>query len=365
MNNVIELRPSQVSLKKACEVLYLNRSTAYKKAKRAKLGESAKTSRKNAPQPRALTESERAKVVETLMCETYHDQPPVEIFHDLLEQGIYLCSIRTMHRILRQVNANGDRRKQRPSQKNAVPRLQATAPNQVYTWDITKLVSLGRVRYLSLYVVMDLFSRFVVAWMVSVKENSALATQLMEEAAARYNIKPNQLTIHQDRGAPMIAHRYIDMMGELGVMLSHSRPRVSNDNPMSESQFKTLKYQPDYPGKFQSPTHARQWCEGYFDWYNFQHHHSSLAGFTPAQVFTGQHQEVILDRQKAVDQMYDTHPERFVKGHPMVKAPPGVVEINPIPQELVDKGMENIVNFPTLSAVKERMTGYQPSQSFG
>jgi putative transposase len=357
MSNAMTERPEHVSVKKACEVLCLNRSTAYQKAKRAKAGQVAKTSRKHAPQPRALNEDERAKVVEMLVSETYRDQPPMEIYHDLLDQGVHLCSVRTMHRILHQEKASGDRRNQRPAQKNAVPRLQATAPNQVYTWDITKLASQGRVRYLSLYVVMDLFSRFVVAWMVSVKENSALATQLMEEATARYTIASMQLTIHQDRGAPMIAHRYLDMMAELGVTLSHSRPRVSNDNPMSESQFKTLKYQPDYPGKFQSSAHARQWCEEYFDWYNFQHHHSTLAGFTPAQVFTGQYQEVIVERQRALDQRYKTNPERFVNGRPIAKAPPSIVEINPMSQELVEEGEQSLVNFPTLSSVKERIAG--------
>ena len=155
----------------------------------------------------------------------------------------------------------------------------------------------------------------------------------------------------------MVAHRYLDMMTELGVTLSHSRPRVSNDNPMSESQFKTLKYQPDYPGKFQSTTHARQWCEEYFDWYNFQHHHSSLAGFTPAQVFTGQYQEAVIKRQTVLDQRYETNPERFVKGRPKAKMPPSIVEINPMPQELIDEGEQSIVNFPTLTSVKERMVG--------
>jgi len=357
MNNVIELRPKQVSLKKACEVLSLNRSTVYHKAKRSKTNEPAKTSRKHAPQPRALTPGEEARVVETLMSERYRDQPPMEVYHDLLDQGVYLCSVRTMHRILGRENANGDRRNQRPAQKHAIPRLQATAPNEVYTWDITKLPCLGQTRYLSLYVVIDLYSRFVVAWMVSTKENSALATQLMEEATARYQIGSRQLTIHQDRGSPMVAHRYLDMMNELGVTLSHSRPRVSNDNPMSESHFKTLKYQPDYPGRFQSATHARQWCEEYFDWYNFQHHHSSLVGFTPAQVFTGEYKEVLVERQRALDDKFSVNPERFVKGRPIAKAPPRVVKINPMPTELIDEGEQNLVNFPTLSAVKENMTG--------
>ena len=164
--------------------------------------------------------------------------------------------------------------------------------NEVWTWDCSKLPTRARSVYLTLYVVLDLFSRFVLAWMVSGKENSALAQQLMAEATARYRIAPGQLTIHQDRGAPMTAHRYIDVLSEMDVVLSHSRPRVSNDNAFSEAQFKTQKYQPDYPGRFDHAAHARSWCGTYFDWYNFEHHHSGLAGYTPEQVFTGRHREV-------------------------------------------------------------------------
>ncbi|MBV1877792.1 MAG: DDE-type integrase/transposase/recombinase [Pseudomonadales bacterium] len=186
-----------------------------------------------------------------------------------------------MHRILRSLGENGERRNQRPAVHNAVPRLLAEAPNEVWTWDITKLPLIRGGVYLSLYVVLDLFSRFVVAWMISLKENSALSQQLMTEAITRYSIQPNQLTLHQDRGSPMRAHGYLEQMRELDVTCSHNRPRVSNDNPFSESQFKTQKYQPDYPGRFNGMSHARNWCEDYFDWYNFEHHHSGLAGYTP------------------------------------------------------------------------------------
>ncbi len=215
---------------------------------------------------------------------------------------------------------------------------------------LTKLPLVRRGVYLSLYVVLDLFSRFAVAWMVSRKENSALATQLMAEATARYLITPDQLTIHQDRGSPMIAHGYLDHMKELDVTCSHSRPRVSNDNAFSESQFKTQKYQPDYPGRFENVGHARAWCEAYFDWYNYKHHHSGLAGFTPEQVFTGRYKVVAIDKQNTLDERYALNPERFVKGRPIVAMPPLSVAINPIVPNEDGSIIDNRVNFPTLRA---------------
>lgn len=256
-----------------------------------------------------------------------------------------------MHRLLRKQGENGERRCQRPAQHHAIPRLLAVAPNEVWTWDITKLPLHRRGVYLSLYVVLDLFSRFVVAWMISKKENSALSKQLMSEAIARYRIAPGQLTVHQDRGTPMTAHGYLENMTELDVTCSHSRPRVSNDNPYSESQFKTQKYQPDYPGRFENIAHSRQWCEEYFQWYNFKHHHSGLSGFTPEQVFTGRCHEVAKNKQKTLDGYFKEHPERFVHGRPGVKLPPEFVAINPIAvEDGVNVPISDQVNFPTLTA---------------
>jgi len=262
MNTVLGQRPARLPLVRACHALGLNRSTVYAHQRRAANDESPRLSRIQSVQPRALSAQERAAVVKTLHSEPYCDQPPAEVYQRLLEQDQYLCSVSTMHRILRSLGENGERRQQRPAQHHAVPRLLASAPHDVWTWDITKLPLVRRGIYLSLYVVLDLFSRFVVAWMVSRKENSALSKQLMDEATARYDIAPGQLTLHQDRGSPMIAHGYLDLMRELDVTCSHSRPRVSNDNPFSESQFKTQKYQPDYPGRFTDISHARRWCEG-------------------------------------------------------------------------------------------------------
>lgn len=352
MNVALNDCSNLLSRSKACQVLNLNRSTVYR---RARPDQPKKVRQKTKCQPRALSPNEREKLWDTMTSDEFLDQPPHEIYHTLLSRGELLGSMSTMHRLLRDKTATGERRAQRAPQSHAVPRLLATQPNQVFTWDVTKLRTSRAGVYLSLYVVLDLYSRFVVAWMVSTKENSALAIQLMEEASIRYGIEPYTLTIHQDRGAPMTSHRYIDMMSDLGINLSHSRPRVSNDNPMSESQFKTMKYQPDYPGRFEGTAHARQWCEEYFDWYNFSHHHSNLGGFTPEQVYTGRFEEIWLQRQRTLQDYYNQHPERFINGPPTAARPPEVVEINPRPDtDDSTCSAEGEVNFPTLTAVKER-----------
>jgi putative transposase len=350
VNTVIEQRPDRLPMSIACAALGLNRSSMYGRRKRAEHNQPPRRSRKESVQPRALSEHECEHVIETLHSAPYCDQPPAEVYQRLLEQDQYLCSVSTMHRLLRKQGESGERRVQRPAQHNAIPRLLAVAPNDVWSWDITKLPLMRRGIYLSLYVVLDLFSRFAVAWMISKKENSALAEQLMNEAVTRYGIAPGQLTLHQDRGSAMIAHGYLESMKELDVTCSHSRPRVSNDNAFSESQFKTQKYQPDYPGRFDSVAHARGWCEDYFDWYNFKHHHSGLAGFTPEQVFTGRYREVAIDKQQALDERYALNPERFVKGRPIVSLPPESVAINPIVQSEDGNVIGDRVNFPTLTA---------------
>ena len=351
MNVVINERPAHIPLQAACRALGLNRASVYARRRGAK--SEPVRSRQDAPQPRALSVQEREHIVTTLSSAEFCNQPPVEIYQTLLERGEHLCSVSTLHRLLRQRGENGERRNQRTAQHHAILRLVAAAPNQVWTWDCSKLPTRARGAYLTLYVVLDLFSRFVVAWMVSMKENSALAQQLMVEATARYGINAGRLTIHQDRGAPMTANRYIDLLSEMGIVLSHSRPRVSNDNAFSEAQFKTQKYQPDYPGLFEHTAHARTWCESYFDWYNFDHHHAGLAGYTPEQVFTGRYHDVAARKQCALDARYAQNPERFVKGPPRVALPPTRVEINPVTPEQIEAGADTAVNFPTLPRVAE------------
>ena len=345
--------PAGVSEREACVVLDICRNSLRAARDRyhfcGPISPHRRT-RKATQQPRALSAEEREVVREVLTSEAYRDQPPAQVYYSLLEQGTYLCSVSTMHRLMRDSGLNGERRQQRPANPQPIPRLKATAPLQVWTWDIAKLPTKKRGEYLSLYVVMDLFSRHIVAWMLSRKENSALSSHLIAEAYERYNIQPEGLTLHQDRGMPMTAHCYLDLLGELAITASHSRPRVSNDNAMSESQFKTMKYQPDYPRRFDSYDHAMRWCEDYVHWYNQDHHHSSLAGFTPQQVFTGEYLEVAQVRQMALDDMYGRHPERF-KGRPTVQMPATEVCINPVPEGADQATVEKGVNFPTLQRV--------------
>lgn len=354
MSLLAQALPEGLSQRLACDVLAVCRNTVRNHLYQHHFC-GPRSPRQQAPQhsvqPRALDREEQERIVARLNSAEFRDQPPLQVYYSLLEQGEYLCSISTMHRVLRIGNQQGERRQQRAPQTHAIPRLQARAPNEVWSWDITKLATEQRGVYLSLYVVMDLFSRFIVAWMLSRKENSALASQLMQEATQRYAIPPGTLTLHQDRGSPMTAHCYLDLLSELSVTPSHSRPRVSNDNPISEAQFKTLKYQPDYPRRFAHYDHAQHWCQDYVSWYNEQHHHSALAGFTPQQVFTGEYLTLAQQRQAVLDAAFAQHPERFVKGRPLVAMPPQEVCINPIP-EGQDINPESGVNFPTLKRLR-------------
>lgn len=310
----------------ACTALGMSRATAYRRQHGPEHGP-------RLPRPRShrrIPDAERNEILAVLDSERFVDQPPREVYGALLTEGEHKCSWRTMYRILSERAPVRDRRAHREPRQHAVPRLIATAPNQVWSWDITKLPTFERGVFLNLYVVLDLFSRFVVAWMVAAHENCALAKQLFREAIERYGIEPGTLTVHNDRGAPMTAHGFAELLTELGVERSYSRPRVSDDNPYSESCFHTLKYQPDYPGLFRDPAHGRTWSGDFFGWYNYDHHHDGLALFTPAQVFFGEVERVAQRRQQALDDAYRLHPERFVSGPPVAKRPPQRVLLNPL-----------------------------------
>jgi len=278
---------------------------------------------------RRISDVERETILETLDSERFAEQPPREVYATLLSEGTYLCSVSTMYRTLRERGPVRDRRNHREPRHHAVPRLEASAPNQVWSWDISKLPLDARGVFLNLYVVLDLFSRFVVAWMVARRENSALAKQLFAEALRRYEVAPGSLIVHMDRGAPMTSHGFTDLLAELGVERSHSRPRVSNDNAFAESHFHTVKYQPDYPGRFRDIRHARDWCSDFFGWYNHEHHHDGLALFTPADVFFSRVEAIAATREHALRDAYAAHPERFINGPPVVRRPPSRVLINP------------------------------------
>lgn len=284
--------------------------------------------RGRARSPRALSPEQRDELLGHLHSERFLDVAPRQVYATLLSEGVLIASVSTMYRLLRVEQETPERRPQRPAQHHVKPRLFATAPNQVWTWDITKLPTIVRGVYLSLYVILDLFSRYVVGWMVSRKENAGLARHLFTRTLAHHAIVPGTLIVHQDRGSPMIAHTFAELMSDLGVARSYSRPRVSNDNPFSESQFKTLKYSPTYPGRFNDADHARQWGRSFFPAYQVRPH-EGLALFTPTDLFTNRVEEVRQIRQTAMDAHYAIYPDRYVNGAPRVQMPPAVVSINP------------------------------------
>jgi putative transposase len=325
MMELLHQRDPQIPLQTACRALGLSRATVYRRAR-------PPLRRATVPcaSPRRLSEPERTAVLEVLHSERFADQPPAEVYATLLEEGVFLASARTMYRLLSEAGETQERRLQRAPRSFAKPSLSATAPNQVWTWDITKLPTFTAGVFLSLYVILDLWSRYIVAWMIAERENSALAKQMFAEAIMRHGIAPHELIVHMDRGAPMTSTGFADLLSVLGVERSYSRPRISNDNPFSESQFKTLKYQPDYPGAFQGTHDARAWGRDYFQWYNESHHHHGIALYTPATLFRGEVDQVAARRQQALDTAYTQHPERFVRGRPRAQRPPHCVSINPV-----------------------------------
>jgi putative transposase len=331
---LIEQRDPEVPVSAACEALNVSRASLYR-SWRPPAPPMSPVPRVRAPNPRRLDDAERQEILDTFHLPEFADQPPAEVYATLLGRGTYLASIRTMYRVLAEAGEAKDRRNQRAPQQHAMPSLTATAPNQVWTWDITKLATLQKGVFLMAYVIIDLFSRFVVGWMVASKECKHLAAQLFAETIARHGVAPG-LQVHSDRGSAMKSDTLAQLLDSLGASRSFSRPRVSNDNPHSESQFKTMKYQPDYPGRFASPLHGRGWLGDFFTWHNNDHHHAGLALFTPADVFYGRVAEVAAVRQAALDIAYRAHPERFPNGAPSVPLPPTTVYINPLFTEIID-----------------------------
>jgi putative transposase len=281
---------------------------------------------------RALSGEERAEVLAVLNAEPHVDLAPAAVYAKLLdEKKTYLCSVRTMYRVLAAAGEVRERRNQLVHPEYKKPELLATAPNQVWSWDITKLLGPVKWTYHYLYVVLDIFSRYVVGWMVAERENAAHARRLIGETCAKYGIAPGTLTLHQDRGAPMTAKTFAQTLADLGVTKTHSRPHVSDDNPFSEAHFKTLKYRPDFPGRFSEQAHAVAWCRDFFPWYNDEHRHEALGLLTPADVHFGRAPVVLAARQGVLDEAYAAHPERFVQRAPRVSAPPTEVWINKPP----------------------------------
>ena len=339
MDLVEDFAEPGVSMVAACSSLGVSRATLYRGTQPGL----APTIREPVPSPRRLGNEERQAILDVMHSHEFVDQPPMEVFAKLLSRGVYLASIRTFYRVLAELGESKERRNQRLPQPYVKPSLTATAPNQVWTWDITKLATLQKGVFLHAYVIIDLFSRYVVGWMVAAKECKHLAAQLFAEAVARHSVEPG-LTVHADRGAAMKSDTLAQLLATLGADQSFSRPHVSDDNPFSEAQFKTLKYQPDYPGFFASLLHARGWLELFFGWHNDHHQHSGLALFTPAEVFFGRVLAVHAVRQETLDAAYALHPGRFPNGPPKAALPPESVHINPLEALAVSVGNTDVAN---------------------
>ena len=321
MAAVLVLAPL-VGVVAACAALLLPRATFYRRQRPA-------TARPPRPRPpRALPPEARAEVLATLNCDRFAEKAPRQVFATLLDEGRHLCSVRTMYRVLDAAGEIRERRDQLRHPAYAKPELLATAPNQVWSWDITKLKGPVKWTYYHLYVILDIFSRYVVGWMVATRESADLAQELIVEACARQAIQPGQLTIHADRGSAMKAKSTAMLYGDLGISKSHSRPHVSNDNPFSEAQFKTLKYRPELPDRFGSLPDARGLVAPLLHWYNEEHYHSGIALLTPADLHYGRASAIIAARQRTLDAAYAAHPERFVHGAPTHQQPPTEVWIN-------------------------------------
>jgi putative transposase len=280
------------------------------------------------PQPRALPARERQQVLEVLHAERFWDAAPATVYATLLDEGVYLASVSTMYRLLRQRGETGDRRRHATHPARVKPELLATRPNQVYSWDITKLHGPAKWTYYYLYVLLDIYSRYVVGWMVAHQEAAALAERLLADTITAQGIDAGQLTVHADRGTSMTSKPVAMLLADLGVTRSHSRPHVSDDNPYSESQFKTLKHHPTFPDRFGCIQDARAFCQRFFGWYNHEHRHSGIALLTPADVHYGRADQVITARAAVLEGAYAAHPERFVHKPPQPPRLPEAVWIN-------------------------------------
>jgi transposase InsO family protein len=357
MDAVEELDDPQVPIVQACAALGISRATLYRQTQRAT---PASVSERR-PSPRRLGDLERQAVLDMLHSDEFVDQPPPEVYATLLSRGVYLASIRTMYRVLAASGESAERRAQRGPMKHAKPTLTATGPNQIWTWDITKLRGPLHGVFYCLYAVLDLFSRMTVGWLLAERESAELAEHLFTETVELHDVARGALTVHADRGSAMRSEGLAQLFGAIGVARSFSRPHVSDDNAFSESQFKTLKYQPDYPERFTSLAHARAWCQEFFAWYNDHHQHSGLALFTPADVFYGRVEEVAACRQGALDHAYAQHPERFPNGPPIVRRPPTSVAINPLS---VDDNTRDPTT-PSPTAATLQATAPQPAPAGG
>jgi transposase InsO family protein len=328
MDTVEELTPL-IGTRAACAAVGVSHSSVYRARRGAASPPPAPPARK--PPPRALSPAEREHVLQTLCEQRFVDLAPEEVYATLLDEGLYLCSVRTMYRILAGANSEGivrERRNQLTHPAYTKPELLAQAPNELWSWDISKLKGPAKWTYYYLYVIIDVFSRYIVGWTVAYRENGDLAQALIAQAAEQQHIQPAKLTLHADRGSPMRSKPVAFLLADLGITKTHSRPYTSSDNPYSEANFKTLKYRPAFPERFTSIEHAREHCRQFVGWYNHRHHHCGIALMTPAAVHYGHAPALHTARQGVLDIAYRTHPERFVHRAPVPPKLPTAVWIN-------------------------------------
>ena len=319
---MIAVHGEELGIRSLCQAFGVPRSSVYRLPKPEGSLKAHRTHQ------RRLTAQEETRVLETLNCERFRDMAPPEIHTTLLDEGLYLCSQRTMYRVLERNNQTVQRR-QSEVRKYSRPELLASRPNELWSWDITKLKGPTKWTYYYLYTILDVYSRYVVGWMVAYRESATLAEALIAETCRRQNIERGSLTVHADNGSSMKSAVVAQLLADLGVIKTHSRPHVSNDNPFSESAFKTLKYRPDFPERFSTIEEARMFCQDFYRWYNHEHRHSGIAMLTPASLHYQQHVTILKKRAAVLAKAFEEHPQRFVKGMPLVKSVPEHVWINP------------------------------------
>jgi putative transposase len=324
METALAVAP-EIGMTAACRALGVARATAYRQ--RSPKPPAAPRSRRRSPL--ALSEEERVEVLAALHSERFVDASPAAVYATLLDEGRYLASERTMYRLLAAEGEVRERRSQLRHPAYAKPELLATSPNELWSWDITKLKGPAKWTWFYLYVLLDVFSRYVPGWLVASRESAALAERLIADSIAKHDVPAGRLTIHADRGSSMRSKPVALLLADLGIAKSHSRPHTSNDNPFSEAHFKTLKYRPTFPERFGSIEDARSFCRGFFTWYNTEHRHSGIGLMTPAMVHFGQAPDVRAARAETLERAYAAHPERFVRGMPMPPELPTAVWINP------------------------------------
>jgi putative transposase len=322
MNIAIELS-ALIGILAACLALGVARATFYRASAPAPV---LRARRQRSPL--ALSAPERQTILDVLHAPQYVDLSPRTVFAMLLDAGRYLASVSTFYRVLRAAGEVRPRRNELTHPAYAKPELLASAPRQLWSWDITKLKGPGKWMHFHLYVILDVFSRYVVGWMLAPRESADLAHELIAATCDKEGILSGELTLHADRGSSMRSKPVALLLADLGVTKSHSRPHVSDDNPYSESQFKTLKYQPEFPERFESEAHARAFCKTFFAWYNHEHRHSGIGYMTPAAMHTGQAHQLYEARRVVLEQAFIEHPERFKGRQPAPPALPTQVGIN-------------------------------------